>query len=414
MISAALRLGLAGLLAASALGGALAREPIQKEADSAFRIFLNVKEELVARCIYKPTEVAVLTGVLQALERELEPELAPYFPQKLDPSFPKAWQQAQKALIKLASLPELEKRTIKELVEQGLRGYVRTLDRYSEYDDLATYEREVALKSPPYVGVGMTLDRTLEGFDLYPFPTGPADLAGCFSGDRLIEVDGKPVRGLGTVEAGAMFSGPEHSEVKVKVRRAFDGQVEMVTMKREKIVSSFISVEQQNSGTVVRLRRFSAATVKDMRAFLLTAKSGQPLTIDLRNCHGGELEAAVAIAELFMPKDALVCKVETRSGSEVFRSANAKPFVARPLVLLQNKGTMSGAELVTVALVTSPTVRAESRGERSYGKGVTLVEVLVDDGGGRLRFADGRLSGPHGEFWDGEGLPPTTEDLRAK
>ncbi len=75
---------------------------------------------------------------------------------------------------------------------------------------------------------------------------------------------------------------------------------------------------------------------------------------------------------------------------------------------------MSGAELVTTVLVTSSDVRAESRGERSYGKGVTLSEVEVSDGGDRLRFVDGRIYGPHGEFWDGEGLSPTTEETRPK
>ena len=29
-------------------------------------------------------------------------------------------------------------------------------------------------------------------------------------------------------------------------------------------------------------------------------------------------------------------------------------------------------------------------------------------------YVDGRLYGPNGEFWDGEGLNPTVEELRAK
>lgn len=391
-------------------GPCRARDVSPEESDQAFHIFLDAEEELVQRSIYKPTGVTVLSGALQALERELDPEFAPYFPQQLDADFKKAWDQFQKALIKLAAQPELDGRTLQSLVEQALRGYVRRLDRYSDYDDLASYNLELKLKAPPYVGVGMTIERTPEGFDLFPFSTGPADLAGCIPGDRLIAVDDKPVRGLGKAQGGALFAGPEHSAVRVMVRHVRDGKEETLTMKREKIVASPISVEQTASGAVVRLRRFTPDAVRDLRRFLHTVKDGAPLTLDLRGCQGGELQAAVDIAELFLPAGEIICRVETRAGSERFQSHNSRPFRAAPLRILQDRGTMSGAEILTVALVTSPAARAQSRGERSYGKGVTLSVTLVAHGGGRMIFADGRIYGPHGEDWDGEGLAPAVEE----
>ncbi|HYR59620.1 MAG TPA: S41 family peptidase [Chthoniobacteraceae bacterium] len=403
-------------IAALVLGAASAeaKSPTQNESDRAFTIFLNVKEELVERCIYRPSDMSVLTGALDALQHELDPEFAPYFPKKLSANFPKAWDEFQKTLRKLAALPELEKHTVKALVEQSLRAYCNKLDRYSGYDDRESWERELALKKTSYVGVGMSLERTREGFDCYPFPAGPADLAGCISGDRLLEVDGAPVRGRAAVDVGVMFPGPEHSVVQLKVRHVSDAKEEALSVKRERIDAAFIAVEQASAGATVRLRWFNDETVKELRGFLRTLRPGAPLTIDLRGCHGGELKAAIAVAELFLPAGAVICKIETRAGPEIFRSSNASPFRAKPLIILQDKGTMSGAELVTTVLVTSPDVRAESRGERSYGKGVTLSEVEVADGGGRLRFADGRIYGPHGEFWDGEGLSPTTEETRPK
>ena len=402
------------LLAAAALATpAGARELMQKESDSAFRFFLNVKEELVQRCIYRPSEVKIVAESLNGLARELDPEFAPYFPEKLPATFREAFEKYQVAIRKLARTEAMEKRTIQEIVEQSLRAYCRTLDRYSDYDDLASSIREKALKKPDYVGVGMTIERTAEGFGCFPFPGGPADLAGCISGDRLLEVNGTSVRGRNAADVGSMFPGSEGTSVRIRVRHASDGKEETLEVKRGPISTSFISVEQGNGRATVRLRWLTDATVKDLRAFLRATRPGQPLTIDFRGCHGGELTAAVAVAELFLPAGATICTIETRAGKEVFRSANATPFRATPLIILQDKGTMSGAELVTVALVTSPEVRAESRGERSYGKGVTLSEVEVV-GGGRLRFADGRIYGPHGEFWDGEGLPPSIEETRAK
>ncbi len=222
------------------------------------------------------------------------------------------------------------------------------------------------------------------------------------------------MRGRTAVDVGVTFPGPEHSVVRMKVRHASDGKEEVLDVKRERIDAAFIAVESRPAGATVRLRWFNDETVKELRGFLRTLRAATPLTIDLRGCHGGELKAAIAVAELFVPAGALICKIESRAGPEVFRSANASPFRAKPLIILQDKGTMSGAELVTTVLVASPDVHAESRGERSYGKGVTLSEVEVTDGGGRLRFADGRIYGPHGEFWDGEGMSPTIEETRPK
>ncbi|MGB8166117.1 MAG: S41 family peptidase [Chthoniobacteraceae bacterium] len=390
-----------------------AREVTQEESDSAFRLFLNIKEDLVQNCIYRPSDVKIVTGALNGLARELDPEFAPYFPETLSSTFPAAFDEYQKALRKLVRTKALGTRTLQDLVEQSLRAFCHTLDRYSDYDDHASSVREKALKKADYVGAGMTIERTAEGFGCFPFPGGPADLAGCISGDRLLEVDGKSVRGRNAADVGSMFPGAEGSTVRVKVRHASDRKEEVLEIKRGPISTSFISVEQGKGRATVRLRWLTEATVKDLRTFLRAARPDEPLTIDFRGCHGGELRAAVAVAEIFLPAGATICTIETRAGKEVFRSANATPFRAKPLIILQDKGTMSGAELVTVALVTSPEVRAESRGERSYGKGVTLSEVEVV-GGGRLRYADGRIYGPHGEFWDGEGLPSSVEETRAK
>lgn len=408
-----LQLGAALLLVAAAVAADPAgkKSKAEEEFHEDFRIFLNVKEHLVEQCIARPTPMDFLRGALDALQSELDPELAPYFPQRLPKDFQQAFDEYQKTVRKLSKLPELHGRTVKQIVEQSLRSYSRKLYRFSDYDDHDTVEREKALRRSVYSGVGMTLDRTLEGVDCYPFVGEPASVAGCVPGDRLLEVDGKSVRGLNVVDVGAMIAGPAGTEVEFTLRRRFGGKEEKIKMKRGKIMKSSIAVELVGSGPVVRVGRLTMETVSDLKEFLRTVKAGTPLTLDLRGCPGGELAAAVAIAELFLPSGSLICKVETRTGTDEFKSKNAAPFRAKPLVILQDKGTASGAELIIVALATHPKVMAETRGERSFGKGFTLSDVEIGNGGGRLRFADGRIYGPHGELWDGDGLAPPIEDL---
>jgi carboxyl-terminal processing protease len=387
-----------------------AAPPTAEEARAAFTIFLNAREDIVQRCIYRPSGRDVVFGALNALSWELGPEYASFFPVDDGKKDPEAWQIFQQTLTRLAQAPKM-KLSLKALVERSLRAYCRSLDRYSDYDDLETWQQEIRMKQADYSGVGMSIERTPEGYDCHPFPGGPADLAGCDAGDRLIEVESKPVRGLNAVEVASLIVGKEGTKVRIKVRHRNDGVEEMLTVTREKIRSSFIEVEQDSAGATVRLRRLTDATVRDLRSFLRTLKKGGQLTLDLRGCQGGDLSAAVAIASLFLPKGAVIGRLETLSGKEPFHSSNDAPFQPGKLIIIQDRSTMSGAELLTVALVSSPQVRAESRGEKSYGKGVTIAEVAVENGGGRLRITDARIYGPKDEFWDGEGLSPLVENV---
>jgi len=132
-------------------------------------------------------------GRAEELAKELGPGFARMF-KPLGSNFEAAWETFQKTLIKLASAPKM-KLTLQQLVEHSLRGYCSALDRYSEYDDLASWEVVKRLKQPDYSGVGMTLMRVKTGYECYPFPGAAADLAGADPGDRLLEVDGRDVRG---------------------------------------------------------------------------------------------------------------------------------------------------------------------------------------------------------------------------
>lgn len=382
--------------------------PTEQEVETALKLFLNLKEDILQRCVYRPSERDIVMGSLKALQREMGPEFATHFPEDRGGTFQEALRVYRTTILTLAQAPTV-KSSVKNLVERSVKGYCRTLDRYCDYDDLASWQSETKIKRPDYVGVGMTIERTPEGYDCYPFPGGPADLAGCDAGDRLLEVDGKPVRGLTMVDVATLIVGKEGTVVRLKVRQRDDGKERVLSVNREPIKLSFIEVLQSSKGSTVRLRRLNDQTVQDLRAFLRTLKPGEPLTLDLRGCPGGDLSAAVAISSMFLPSGTVIGRLETLQGKETFQSENPAPYRPGKLIILQDKGTMSGAELITMALVSSSVVKAESRGERTYGKGVTIAEVAVEGGGGRLRITDARIYGPRDEFWDGEGLNPTVE-----
>ncbi len=399
-----------GLLS-SALAG-LATASTKEERQSAWGIFQAAKENIVSKCIYKPKAEEVVSGALIALAKELGPGNAQYFPGKMTGSIDEAMAAYVGAIRTLEDNLHIP---IKTLVARSIRDYCRSIDRYSDYDDFDLWNRINEAGRFNYVGIGTALfERAGEGFLLNPFPDGPAERAGIVSGDYLLEVNGSSVKGMSKVEVFAACLGKEGTNVEVKVQHA-DNTVEIMKVIRERMTTSPLVVEHTASGMHVACHgEITNRAVEDLRTLLRSQRSGENLTLDLRGCPGGTVDAAVNFASLFLPADTLIGKLETVNGQEKLISTNKTPYHPLKLVILQDRFTASAAELVIAALVSNRSVSAETRGERTYGKGVTQrqVEIFADDKGtpaGILSITDARVYGPKNEVWDGEGLPPTAE-----
>ena len=119
---------------------------------------------------------------------------------------------------------------------------------------------------------------------------------------------------------------------------------------------------------------------------------------------------------MFLPTDTVIAKLETIQETKTLRSNNPAPYLPAKLSILQDRFTAGGAEIIVVALLDYPPLKAVSYGETTYGKGVAQQTVKVsgkDSNGetvvqaGILKITDSRIYGPKGEFWDGIGLPPS-------
>jgi carboxyl-terminal processing protease len=192
--------------------------------------------------------------------------------------------------------------------------------------------------------------------------------------------------------------------------------VETVEVIRDQMESSPVTVEDFPSELRIGCQRnLTDQMVADVSKALhaLGAKK-KIVTIDLRGCGGGKVETAVSFASLFLPANDLIAKLETVDGREKLMSSNPAPFYPSKMVILQDRFTASAAEMIIAALVSNRRFPVETRGQRSYGKGVTQrpVEIVGDEKGttaGVLKITDTRIYGPKDEVWDGEGLPPMVE-----
>ena len=389
------------------------------EGRAEFQLFRNAMDSIVTNCIYRVTERDVLIGALKGLKQELGPKFSATLPSGFErKTAEENWLIYQQALRELAHAPDVGQ-SLKSLVEVSLRAYCKTLDRYCSYDTYETWKQSQEFEEPDYEGVGITLlAGRADDILCIPIRGGPADRAGLDPGDHLLAVNDHSARGVSFLQIHNWLAEAEANAVKLRVRRG-DGVVDTVAVSKEPIKFSPVSVEQIGDAWQITLRDISARSVTDLREQLRSIGPAKALTLDLRGCPGGPVNFAVAIASMFLPADTVIAKLETLEGTETLRSNNSAPYHPAKLNILQDRFTGSAAEVIIAAFLGYSPLKAQSYGEKSYGKGVTQRVIKVSGKNhngetvveaGMLKITDSRIYGPNGEFWDGIGLAPNSED----
>ena len=409
---------LAGLLLAAALLPAISArtEEPAVEGRAEFQLFRNTMDNIVSFCIYRVSERDVLIGALKALKQELGPKFTVTLPSDYERrTAEEDWVIYKRALRELAHSAD-GNQSLKSLVELSLRAYCKTLDRYSSYDTYETWQKSQEFAEADYEGVGITLlAGRADDILCVPIRGGPADRAGLEAGDRLLAVNDHPARGVSLLEIHNCLGEAGTHDVKISVRRS-DGATDTLTVRKEPIKFSPVSVEQIGDAWQIALRDISSRCVADLREQLRSIGPAKAITLDFRGCPGGPVNFAVAIASMFLPADTVVAKLETLNEEETLRSNNSAPYRPAKLTILQDRFTGSGAELIIAALLGYSPLKAQSFGERTYGKGVAQRVVKVSGKNqkgeivvqaGMLTITDSRIYGPNGEFWDKDGLLPS-------
>jgi carboxyl-terminal processing protease len=105
------------------------------------------------------------------------------------------------------------------------------------------------------------------------------------------------------------------------------------------------------------------------------------LVLDLRGNHGGVVDAAIAVASLFLKPDTLVMTARGRSSPEkTYRTTPASKQFDLPMIVLVNGDTASAAEVLAAALQEHD--RAVIAGEPTYGKGVVQSVTALSENTG--------------------------------
>ncbi|HEX8189558.1 MAG TPA: S41 family peptidase, partial [Pyrinomonadaceae bacterium] len=272
-----------------------------------------------------------------------------------------------------------------EVFKSSIIGMLRTLDPHSNFYDAKEFEEQRADWRSEYYGIGATIgDRKLGGntdtYILATFEATPAFRAGLRFGDKITEIDGKPVKGKASGEVRDMLRGPRGTTVRVTVERASNGQKDTVEITRDAVPQPTVPDAyfiKPGVGYIDMTRGFNYTTAEEFVSALkyLRSHGMQGLVVDLRNNGGGILDQAKIVAEQFLAKDQVILTQKgrgTRGMQRELVSDNRQPDPT-PLVVLVNRGTASASEIVAGAWQDHD--RALIVGETSFGKG--LVQSIM-------------------------------------
>ncbi|WP_254869701.1 S41 family peptidase [Thalassospira lucentensis] len=319
------------------------------------------------------------------------------------------------------SIAELDGLEVEDPSPTGVVGAVldenlHALDPHSAYMTPDMFRRLQESTEGSFAGVGIviSLDDEKRIRVVSPIDDTPAARAGLQPDDRITHIDGYEMNGEPISEAVRRMRGRVGDPVTLTIMRgkeSFD-----VTVKRARIeVPSVTAATIDNDIAYIRVSRFDATTLEQTQDYLsqLQSKIAKPrgIVVDLRRNPGGLLDSAADIADQFLT-GGLIVATEGRGERKLrrYEADVSDYFDGVPMVILLDRGSASGAELMAAALRENG--RGVIIGERSFGKG-SMQRIMPLTSGGGVKITTGYYTTPEDHIVQGNGVVPDIEVLRA-
>jgi carboxyl-terminal processing protease len=285
--------------------------------------------------------------------------------------------------------------------EGAIPSMLRTLDPFSVFFTPDQFSQFSAMQDSERKGFG-TIVSILPGrlILLQAIPGSPATRAGLAAGDEILAVNDFNVAYLDVDQLTQLLETARQKDVSLVVRhpgstRPLEVKLSPQMMDRPTVDRGFLT--SPGIG-YVRVTSFEAATGPLVKQTIekLGGESLKGLVLDLRNNHGGAVEAAGEIASMFLAPDQLIFTTNGRhvGAEDVYVAKTAIPYTF-PVAVLINGESASASEIVSGALQDHD--RATILGEPSYGKGL-VQQVAPLGGGGGMALTIAFYYTPSGRF----------------
>jgi len=263
-----------------------------------------------------------------------------------------------------------------EMIEKAIDSMLEDLDPYTTYIPESDIEDFRFQTTGQYGGIGAMIRKKGDYVIIAePYKGFPADKAGLRAGDKLLEIDGKSVKGKSTQDVSSVLKGQPGVEVSVLIERPGTEKPIEKTFTREEVKVKSVPYEGMVDDGIayVRLTRFTrncASEVEEAITRLIDENDVKGLVLDLRGNPGGLLNESVRLCNLFIDKNLEVVSTKGKIKDwEKSYKTSKEPFDKEiPLVVLINQSSASASEIVSGTMQDLD--RGVVIGKKSFGKGL--------------------------------------------
>jgi carboxyl-terminal processing protease len=306
----------------------------------------------------------------------------------------------------------VEDPNITEVMHGALRGLLESLDPYSTYLSPDEYSRYKKHKSNGNGDIGLELSKEkMLGYVyvIHPIEGGPAEKSGVKAGDIIESIEDVSTRDISLVQAEYLLTGNAGSVAKLKIiRRGRTDPIE-ISVTREPLKIPPVKAQMvDNKIGYLKVYRITPGISEEIRTKIgqLTKSGATKIILDLRNCAGDEYEEGVKLANLFLDHGVITYTQGQKSPKKEFVADSAKAVTKLPLVVLQNYGSASAAEIVSAAIKENR--RGELVGVRTFGK-ASLQKLIPLDGDSAILLSTAKFYSQSGKVIQGNGIAPDFE-----
>lgn len=271
-----------------------------------------------------------------------------------------------------------------QVVGEGIKGMLNSLDPYTEYYPAADRKELKSMITGKYGGIGAIItyrSKDKRSVISEPYFGMPAYEAGLRMGDVILAIDGEDMTNKQLSYVTEHLRGNAGTSFLLKYQRP--GQKEPATVKitRRQIQMPAIPYYGMANDSVgfISFSQFTEDCAKLFRNAVIDLKRQgmSSLIIDLRANTGGSLSEAVDILNLFLPKDMTLVRTRGKlpqSGRE-YTTSKLPIDTVMPIVALVGNMTASASEIMSGTLQDLD--RGVIMGTKTYGKGLVQTPIAL-------------------------------------
>ncbi|MCC6650186.1 MAG: S41 family peptidase [Candidatus Eisenbacteria bacterium] len=288
-----------------------------------------------------------------------------------------------------------------KLIKGAIDGMLKTLDPHSVF--LPEKRAQVMDEQfhGEYSGIGVQFDlQENKIVVISPLEGTPAYRLGIRAGDKIIEIDDKPLKkNINNEDVFKLLRGPNGSTVSVTIEREAQEEHLHFTIERAKIPIESIPYAYMIRPGVgyVRIIRFAQTTGDELESSIakLRGQGMKSLLIDLRSNSGGLLSQAVDVLDQIVPDNKRLVYTRgriTSSNADYYSTNRPGKWTDGAIVVLVDHGSASASEIVGGAVQDLD--RGLVVGINTFGKG--LVQNQMNLSQGKLLLTIARYYTPSG------------------